>query len=137
MQFHGFVFGHIEVEIHGRAYDLHNFYQATAIHYDIVNRLAVLGFTRRTEAWVPTEEARKITISFHEIDYFSASGTDENQVGDDSRVIQSIGVVESDAETKTCYLTDTIHPDHHLVLRFESGLTLRVQAAEARCEVAF
>ena len=74
MQFHGFVFGHIEVEIHDHAYDLHNFYQASAINYDIVDRSVVLSFTRWSDARVPTEEAREITISFHEVDYFSASG---------------------------------------------------------------
>lgn len=137
MQFHGFVFGHIEVEIHDRAYDLHNFYQASAIDYDILDRSVLLSFTRRSEAWVPTEEARKITISFHEVDYFSASGRDENPVDGDGSVLQSIGAVESDAETQTFYLTDNIQPDHHLVLRFESGLTLRVQAAHARCEIVF
>lgn len=42
MQSHGFVFGHIEVEIQHRAYDLHNFYQASTINYDIVDRSAVL-----------------------------------------------------------------------------------------------
>lgn len=137
MQFDGFVFGHIEVEIRDRAYDLHNFYHASAINYDIVDRSAVLIFTRRTEAWVPTEEARKITISFHEVDYFSASGWDEHPIDGDSSVIHSIGAVESDAETQAFYLTDNIQPDHHLVMCFESGLTLRVQAAEARCEIVF
>ncbi len=137
MQFHGFVFGHIEVEIHGRAYDLHNFYQARAIDYDIVDRSIVLSFTRRPEAWVPTEEARKITVSFHEVDYLSASGQDENPVYGDGGVIHSIGAVESNAETEAFYLTDNIQPDHHLVIRFESGLTLRIQAADARCEIVF
>ncbi len=135
MQFHGFVFGHIEVEIHDRAYDLHNFYQASAINYDIVDRSVVLSFTRRIDAWVPPEEARKITISFHEVDYFSASGRDGNPVDSDGNILHSIGAVESGAETQTFYLTDNIQPDHHLVMRFESGLTLRVQAAEARCEI--
>lgn len=50
MQFHGFVFGHIEVEIHDRAYDLHNFYQAGDIIYDIVDRSIVLSFTRRSDS---------------------------------------------------------------------------------------
>ncbi|MEE4180934.1 hypothetical protein [Pseudomonas viridiflava] len=137
MQFLGFVFGHIEVEIHDRAYDLHNFYRASAINYDILDRSAVLIFARRTEAWVPAEEARKITISFHEVDYFSASGRDVHPIEGDGSVIHSIGAVVSDAETQTFYLTDNIQPDHHLVMCFESGLTLRVQAAEARCEIVF
>ncbi|MBX8476042.1 hypothetical protein K5D38_14720 [Pseudomonas cichorii] len=137
MQFHGFVFGHIEVEIHNRAYDLHNFYQANTINYDIVDRSVVLSFTRRSDAWVPTEEARKITISFHEVDYFSASGRDGNPVDSDSNILHSIGAVEPGAETQTFFLTDNIQPNHHLVMCFESGLTLRVQAAEARCEIVF
>lgn len=137
MQFHGFVFGHIEVEIHDRAYDLHNFYQANTINYDIVDRSVVLSFTRRSDAWVPTEEARKITISFHEVDYFSASGRDGNPVDSDSNILHSIGAVEPGAETQTFFLTDNIQPNHHLVMCFESGLTLRVQAAEARCEIVF
>lgn len=136
MQFYGFAFGHIEVEIHDRAYDLHNFYQVSAINYDIVGRSLALSFTRRTEAWGPTEEARKITISFLEVDYFSASERDENRV-DDGCVIHSIGAVESDSETQAFYLTDNIQPDYHLVMCFESGLTLRVQAAEARCKIVF
>lgn len=137
MQFQGFVFGHIEVEIHSRAYDLHNFYQASAISYDILDRSAVVSFTRRSDSWVPTDEARKITISFHEVDYFSASGRDENSTDSDDNVLHSIGALESSAETQTFYLTDNIQPNHHLVMRFESGLTLRVQAVEARCEIDF
>lgn len=58
MQSHGFVFGHIEVEIQHRAYDLHNVYHASTINYDIVDRSAVLIFTRRTGTWVPSEEAQ-------------------------------------------------------------------------------
>src|SRR5688572_1782904 len=115
MQFHGFEFGHIEVEIQHRAFDLHNFYQASTINYDIVDRSAVLIFTRRIEAWVPTEEARKITISFHEVDYFSSSGRDDYPIDGDDSVIHSIGAVESNAETRAFYLTDNIQPDHHLV----------------------
>lgn len=137
MQFHGFVFGHIEVELRGRAYDLHNFYQASSINYDIVGRSLVPIFTRRTEAWVPTEEPLEITISLHGVDHFSASGRDQNPGDGGSSVIHSIEAVESDAETQASYPTDNIQPNHHLVMRFESGLTLRVQAAEARCEAAF
>ncbi|MFJ2711091.1 hypothetical protein ACIOZM_09370 [Pseudomonas sp. NPDC087346] len=137
MQFHGFEFGHIEVEIKNRAYDLHNFYQASTINYDIVDRSAVLIFTRRTEAWVPPEEALKITISFHEVAYFSSNGRDDYPIDSDDSVINSIGAVESNAETQAFYLTDNIQPDHHLVMRFESGLTLRIQAAEARCKIDF
>ncbi|HHS7808988.1 hypothetical protein FE275_00680 [Pseudomonas koreensis] len=137
MQFHGFEFGHIEVEIQNRAYDLHNFYHASTINYDIMDRSAVLIFTRRTEAWVPTEEAHKITISFHEVDYFSSSGRNDYPIDGDDSVIHSIGAVESNAETQAFYLTDHIQPDHHLVMCFESGLTLRIQAAEARCKIDF
>ncbi len=35
MKFHGFALGHIEVEVEGRACDLHNFYVARAIHYEL------------------------------------------------------------------------------------------------------
>jgi hypothetical protein len=62
---------------------------------------------------------------------------DADLVDDDSRVIQSIGAVDPEADTEAFYLTDNIQPDHHLVMRFESGLTLRVQAVEARCEIVF
>lgn len=86
---------------------------------------------------VPIEETRKITIGFHEVEYFSASGGDAIPIDDDSSVIQSIGTVDLEADTQAFYLTDNIQPDHHLVMRFESGLTLRVQAVEARCEIIF
>lgn len=132
MLFQGFVFGHIEVEIDGRAYDLHSFYQASAINCDVLDRSVVLSFTRRTDPWVPIEEARKITIRFSEVEYFSVSGRDAATIDDDSSVIQSIGTVDPEADTEAFYLTDNIRPDHHLVMRFESGLTLRVQAVEAR-----
>ena len=137
MLFQGFVFGHIEVETNGRAYDLHNFYQASAINYDVLDRSVVLSFIRRTDAWVPIEEARKITFRFHDVEYFSASGGNANPIDDDSSVIQSIGTVDPEADTQAFYLTDNIQPDHHLVMRFESGLTLRVQAVEARCQIIF
>lgn len=137
MQFHDFVFGHIEIEVNGRAYDLHNFYQARTITYDIVDRTALLVFTRWPEAWVPDEEASKIIISFHEVSYFSATEQDHESVEGDSRVIHSIGVVDPDADTQNFYLTDKIQPNHHLVICFESGLTLRVQASEARSEIIF
>lgn len=137
MQFHDFVFGHIEIEVNGRAYDLHNFYQVRTLNYDIVDRSALLVFTRLPEAWVPAEEASKIIISFHEVSYFSASGQDHESVEGDCRVIHSIGVVEPDADTQAFYLTDNIQPDHHLVICFASGLTLRVQAGEARSEIIF
>lgn len=137
MQFHDFVFGHIEVEAQGRVFDLHNFYRANSISYDIMGRMCVVGFNQSTETWVPAEEARKIRISFHEVDYFCASGRHDNPIHGDDEVLHSIGVVEPDAKTEDSYLTDSIRPDHHLVICFESGLTLRVQASEARCEVIF
>ena len=137
MLFQGFVFGHIEVEIDGRAYDLHSFYQASAINCDVLDRSVMLSFTRRTAPWVPIEEAREITIRFSEVEYFSASGRDAAPIDDDCSVIQSIGAMDPEADTEAFYLTDNIRPDHHLVMRFESGLTLRVQAVEARCEIVF
>ncbi|MGE8499551.1 MAG: hypothetical protein ACN6O6_18775 [Pseudomonas sp.] len=137
MQFHGFALGHIEVEIQDRAYDLHNFYQASSINYDIMNRLVALSFTRRIESWVPAEEAQKITISFHGVDHFSASSRHEKPNNDDDCVIHAIGVVEPDAETQSFFLTDNIQTHHHLVVQFESGFTLRIQGSEARCEIAF
>lgn len=48
---------------------------------------------------MPTEEASKITISFHDVDYFSASGWDENPFEGDDSILHSIGAVEPDAET--------------------------------------
>ena len=50
MQLRGFLLGHIEVEIQGRAYDLHNFCLADSILFDAVSRELVLRFTRRTGA---------------------------------------------------------------------------------------
>lgn len=52
-----FLLGHIEVEIQGRAYDLHNFCLADSIIFDAVSRELVLRFTRRTGALLPSEEA--------------------------------------------------------------------------------
>jgi len=137
MQFDGFVFGDIEVEVQGRAYDLHNFYRADAINYAVVDRTILLSFSRRTDDWVPPEEAKQIAITFYEVSYFSTDGRDQSPIGEDDGVIHSIGAVEPDAGTEAFYLTDNIPHDHHLVVSFKSGLTLRIQASEARCEIGF
>ena len=71
MQFRGFTFGHIEVEVEGRAHDLHNFYAVSAINYVVLERTLTLRFTRHPEDWVPPEEARQITVTFHEVSYLS------------------------------------------------------------------
>ncbi|MBD0705980.1 hypothetical protein FHJ31_02815 [Pseudomonas sp. Fig-3] len=134
MQFRGFTFGHIEVEAEGRAHDLHNFYAASAIHYAALERTLILRFTRRTEDWVPPEEARQITVKFREVSYFRAEGRDPDLAEDDC-VLHAIGTVESGAETKNFYLADNIPADQHLVVCFASGLTLRIQAEEAICEI--
>jgi hypothetical protein len=137
MQFIGFLLGHIEVEIQGRAYDLHNFYLADSIRYDVVSQEFVLRFTRRSDAWVPSEEADHITISFHGVEYFEVSGQAFDSADDDAGIIHSVGSVEPDADTETFFLTDNFQPEHHVVMRFESGLTVRLQAAEAHCAVVF
>jgi len=136
MQFRDFVFGHIEVEVEGRAYDLHNFYAASAINYVALERTLTLRFARHPEDWVPPEEARQITVTFHEVSYFSAEGRDPDLAEDDC-VLHAIGTVEPDVETESFYLSDNIPADQHLVVCFASGLTLRIQAEEARCEIDF
>jgi len=134
MQFLGFTFGHIEVEVEGRAYDLHNFYAASTIHYAALERTLVLGFTRRPEDWVPPEEARWIIVTFDEVSYFCAEGRDSDLAEDDC-VLHAIGTVEPGVETAGFYLTDNIPADQHMVVCFASGLTLRIQAEEAKCEI--
>ncbi|MGR2709087.1 hypothetical protein B7453_20085 [Pseudomonas sp. IB20] len=134
MKFHGFALGHIEVEVEGRACDLHNFYVARAIHYALEKRTLSLRFTRRTEDWVPPEEPREITVMFHEVSYFSATGRHDSPLEDDT-VLHAIGIVAPDAETQAFYLSDTFPADHHIVVCFASGLTLRLHAVEARCEI--
>lgn len=134
MKFHGFVLGHIEVEVEGRACDLHNFYVASDIHYALSERTLSLRFTRRTEDWVPPEEPREITVTFHGVSYFSAEGRHDSPIEDDT-VLHAIGIVEADAETETFYLCDTFPADHHVVVCFASGLTLRLHAVEAWCDI--
>ena len=41
----------------------------------------------------------------------------------------------ADAETDTFYLSDTFPADHHVVVCFASGLTLRLHAVEAWCDI--
>ncbi|NBF13216.1 hypothetical protein [Pseudomonas sp. Fl4BN1] len=137
MQFHDFVFGHIEVEVQGRAYDLHNFYEASAIKYDIVDRSLVLSFVRWPDAWVPDEEAEQIIITFKGVSYFSAAGMEPDAIDEDGRCVHAIGVVHPDAATEEFYLTDIFPADHHLVIQFESGLALRIQADAAECAMLF
>ncbi|WP_244657779.1 hypothetical protein ACOK4R_21250 [Pseudomonas fluorescens] len=118
MKFHGFALGHIEVEVEGRACDLHNFYVASDIHYALSERRLSLRFTR------PPEEPREITITFHGVSYFSAEGRHESPIEDDT-VPHAIGIVAADAETQTFFLSDNFPADHHVVVCFASGLTLR------------
>jgi len=136
MQFRGFTFGHVEVEVEGRAYDLHNFYAASTIHYAPLERTLVLGFTRRPEDWVPAEEARRIMVRFDDVSYFCAEGRDPDSAEDDC-VLHAIGTVQLGVETKGFYLMDNIPADQHLVVCFSSGLRLRIQAEEAWCEIEF
>jgi len=44
-------------------------------------------------------------------------------------------VVPQDAATSEFYLSDDFPTDHHLVIEFQSGLILRLQAEEARCSL--
>lgn len=108
------------------------------IHYAALERTLILRFTRRLENWVPLEEARQITVTFHEVSYFRAEGCDPDLAENDC-VLHAIGTVRSDAETESFYLSDNIPAEQHLVVSlvvsFASGLTLRIQAEEARCEI--
>ena len=58
MKFHGFALGHIEVEVEGRACDLHNFYVASDIHYALSERTLSLRFTpvSYTHLTLPTSD---------------------------------------------------------------------------------
>ncbi|WP_434607311.1 hypothetical protein [Pseudomonas sp. R1-7] len=73
-------------------------------------------------------------MTLHEVSYFSAEGRDPDLAEDDC-VLHAIGTVEPDAETESFYLSDNIPADQHLVVCFASGLTLWIQAEEARCEI--
>ena len=50
-------------------------------------------------------------------------------------MLHAIGIVEADAATETFYLCDTFPADHHVVVCFASGLTLRLHAVEAWCDI--
>ena len=137
MHCRGFIFGHIEVEVDERAYDLHNFYSLDFLKYEINDRRVVLEFSKRSESWVPPEEPNKICLNFVCISHFSAQERDPKMPYTEDDCIESIGVVEPEALTKDFYLTDDFPQDHHLVLRFQSGLFIRLQAEEASCELCF
>ncbi|WP_409298651.1 hypothetical protein [Pseudomonas sp. KCJK8993] len=135
MLFHDFALGHIEVEVQGRAYDLHNFYQAEPIRYDVTSRTLALHFRRWPEPWVPPEEPEAIDLLFSGVSYFSADGRDCAWGPEDDRCLHAIGVVPQDAATSEFYLSDDFPAAHHLVIEFQSGLILRLQAEEARCSL--
>jgi hypothetical protein len=137
MHCRGFVFGHIEVELDERAYDLHNFYSLDIFKYEINARRITLEFSKRSEQWVPPEEPNKICFIFSRVSHFSAQERDPEVPYTEDDCIESIGAVGPEALTKDFYLADDLPPDHHLVLRFQSGLIIRLQAEEASCELCF
>lgn len=137
MHCHNFLLGHIEVEVQGRAYDLHNFYNAEAIRHDVLKGSLTLTFNRLQQDWVPAEEARQIILSFSQLSYFCADAREMNAFESDLGCVHAIGVVEAGAATETFYLTDQFPADHHLVIEFTSGLILRLRAQEAQCALFF
>lgn len=137
MHCRGFIFGHIEVEVDERAYDLHNFYSLDFFKYEINDRRVILEFSKRSESWVPFEDPNKICLIFLRISHFSVQERDPNMPYTEDDCIESIGVVKPDALAKDSYLIDDCPQDHHLVLRFQSGLLIRLQAEEASCALCF
>jgi len=137
MQCHNFLLGHIEVEVQGRAYDLHNFYNASAVQHDVLKSSLTLTFNRLQQDWVPAEEARQIILSFSQLSYFCADARELNAFESDLGCVHAIGVVEAGAATEAFYLSDQFPADHHLVIEFTSGLILRLQAQEAQCALFF
>ena len=137
MHCRGFIFGHIEVEVDERAYDLHNFYSLDFFKYEINERRVILEFSKRSESWVPPEEPQKICLKFFLISHFSVQECDPKMPCTEDDCIESIGVVEPKALTEDFYLTNDFPQDHHLVLRFQSGFLIRLQAEEASCELCF
>lgn len=137
MHCRGFIFGHIEVEVDERAYDLHNFYRLDLFKYQINDRRVILEFSKRSEPWAPPEDPNKICLNFVRISHFSVQERDPKVPYTEDDCIDFIGVVEPEALTKDFYLTDDFPQDHHLVLRLQSGLSIRLQAEEASCELCF
>lgn len=137
MRCNGFTFGSIEVELDGRAYDLHNFYSLGFFNYEINHRRFSREFFKRSESWVPFEEPNRIRLSFMLVSHFSAQERDPNLPYTEDDCIEFIGVVDPEALTKDANFPDHMRQDHHLVLRFQSGFTIRLQAEEATCELCF
>lgn len=137
MHCNGFTFGHIEIELDGRAYDLHNFYSLDFFKYEINCRRFSMEFFKRSESWVPLEEPNRICLSFLLVSHFSAQERAPNLPYTEDDCIEFIGVVDTEALTKDVYFPDDMRQDHHLVLRFQSGFIIRLQAEEATCELCF
>ena len=135
MRYRNFSFGHIEVELNGVAHDLHNFYDFESFSYDVIARKIVFRLTKVEEEWVPSEEPSAITINFINVNYFSAEPRDKRLPFTEDDCIECIGFVEPDAPTKDFYLLDNPTEIHHCVVRFQSGLILRIQAEEAICDI--
>jgi len=73
-------------------------------------------------------ERNKICLNFLSISHFSVQERDPKMPYTEDDWIESIRVAEPEALTKEFYFIDDFPSNHHLVLRFQSGILIRLQA---------
>lgn len=129
----GFIFGTIEVEVDGFAYDLHNHFDFQSINYDLEKKEIKLSWSKRTLA--PIETPSSIIVSFVGVSHFSTISRDKEIPFTEDSCVESIGYVGEKENTEEYYHLDNPSEELHCIIVFHSGLIIRLFSDFIECKV--
>ena len=133
MKYSDFIFGSVEVEVKGRAYDLHNSFDFKKLVYDVEGRNVELVWAKN--AYAVKEEPAEILIEFRKVTYFSAEGRDSEMPFSEDDCLASVSYVSEEEAMEESYYVDDPTEDLHCVLEFQSGFKVRLFSSEVRCAI--
>lgn len=114
----------------GDYFDLHSNFDFINLEYDIINKSVIFSWKKSIGSWAKEEKVSNIHMKFQEVSFFSIHQKHLLKNTDCDSNLSFIGYLHpEDSEiTNGCLSTNSEHKNFHIILGFESGMSIRIFA---------
>jgi hypothetical protein len=120
----------VEISFSGCLYDLHNDFDAVRVEHDIADNALTIWWDDRNSV------GQTLSIHFSSMRSLQLNGIDEEMPRKEDKRLSFIGYSRPDDKSMSGFLPEELSEvDHHIILCFEGGLTMRVYAESVMAKI--
>lgn len=122
----------------GYYFDLHSNFDFTNLEYDAINKIIIFTWKKSIGNWAKEEKIGNIQIKFQDVSFFVVHQKKYIKKTDNDQTLSFIGYLHpEDLDINDgSLLTNREHKSFHIILGFESGMSVRIFANEVRLSYA-